>query len=642
MRILHKDIIRQALIYLLVVVCAMLLFYLLHRYDNKYTAPGPSARNGTLTINEETGPPVIWLIDGWEYYGGRLLTPEDFLYNPPGPDQIIYIGQYGGFEAGDPAAEPHGSASYRMTIHIPEEKRGYLLYLPVIYSAYTLYINGALKFTMGNPDPDNFAPQTNERLAFMEAGEAVEILIAVSDFSHMYSGMIYPPAFGEPDAIYSMVKRRGIFNAGVVAAAFIIGLISLLIGLLYRRNSLWLMYSLICLSLLGYVSSPVMRAVGFYHSYMIESVSFCGMFVLVMMLQRKLCKPPKDFSLYFIVFGILVGAISVAFHILLPNMGLDAMLAYSMLIAAYKWLSALAIVLAGAFAVLQKGENKVSSQGIMCGILVFSAALIMDRLFPMYDPILFGWYVDIAGFILVLIIGGTISVEVHSQYVNALLLEEDVRATNRLLSLQTGHYESMLTNISSEREIRHDFRHHITVINEYLRQGKFEELATYINEIAGSIPDLEHIYCENTAVNAVVGYYLAKAKVSGVSVSASIFVPDKIGVKDTDLCIIFGNCLENAVEACCRQTGGSKFIKLNARLHGPVFAVKIENSFNGEYKAGNGEILSTKCEWRGIGLSSVAATVNKYSGSAKYEADNFVFTSNIILYSQSSGASIKN
>jgi hypothetical protein len=363
------------------------------------------------------------------------LHPEDFSHNPPVPDQFIYIGQYGGFEAGDPLVEPHGSASYRMTINIPEAKRDYLFYLPEIYSAYTLYINATEKYTMGNPDPAYYTPKTGERVVAVEAGESIEILIAVSDFSYIYSGMVYPPAFGEPDAINNMVIKRGIFNVGVMIAAFIIGFLSLLIGLQYRRNSLWFMYSLICLFFLGIVSYPVMQTLGFYHSHMIENVSFCGMFVLVMMLQRKLCKPPKDFSLYFIVVGILVGVISVMFHILLPNMGLNAMLSYSRLIVLYKWSSALVITLAGIFAVMQKGGNTISSKGIMCGILVFSSALIMDRFFPMYGPILFGWYVDIAGFILVIIIGGTISADVHSHYVNTLLLEEDVRATNRLLSL---------------------------------------------------------------------------------------------------------------------------------------------------------------------------------------------------------------
>jgi len=256
----------------------------------------------------------------------------------------------------------------------------------------------------------------------------------------------------------------------------------------------------------------------------------------------------------------------------------------------------------------------------------------MDRLFPMYDPIIFGWYVDIAGFILVIIIGGTISADVHSHYVNTLLLEEDVRATNRLLSLQTGHYENMLRNINNERKIRHDFKHHISVINEYLRQGKFEELAKYIREIAGSVPDMEYIYCENTAANAVIGYYLTKASAAGADVDVSVSIPEKIGVKDTDLCIILGNCLENAVEACSRQTGGPKFINLNTRLQGSVLAVKIENSFDGEYRTDNGAILSTKREGRGIGLSSVAATANKYGGSVKYEAEGFVFKSHIVLY----------
>ncbi|MCL2047729.1 MAG: GHKL domain-containing protein [Defluviitaleaceae bacterium] len=639
---------------LLVVVCAVAasVFYLMYKYDNAYTAFTPTAENGVIFVGEQTlaENPIIWLINGWEYYGGRLLAPDDFIdptLDTPTPDGIIYIGQFGGFEAGDPSASPHGSASYRLRVNLPDTKRTYAFYIPEIYSAYKLYINGALVLQMGEPDPQGYRPATGRRIVSAEASGGAEILLAVSDFSHMYSGVVYPPAFGEPQAIHSMESKRVIFNAGVVVAALIIGLISLLIGLLYRRNALWLMYSLACLFFVGYASYPAMQALGLFHSYMVESVAYCGMFVLIMLIQRKLGHVSR-LGLYFIVAGCLVGVVSLAFHLSLPNMSLDTMLAYSRLVGYYGWGSAFAITFV-AFSAIKKGEP--TSKGIICGIVIFSCSLVMDRLFPAYSPIIFGWYVDIAGFVFILIIGGIISTEVHFRYISAILLEEDVKATSRLLGLQTSHYEDMLANIANERKLRHDFRHHISVINEYVRQGEYEGLARHINEMTNNaVLDMEYIYCENTAVNAVVGHYLTKAREAGVTVSAKISVPKKMAIKDTDLCIIFGNCLENAVEACERQASGERFIRISTVSQGSAFAVKIENSFDGNSgNSGNsgaqvggvfsgkregqkGIGLSVKREGQGIGLASVAETAAKYGGSVRFEGELFVFRASVVLY----------
>ena len=101
---------------------------------------GRIALEPTLFIINRTAI-IIFLIDGWEYYSGRLLSPEDFSSMPPIPDEYLFIGHYGGFEAGSKNGSPHGSASYRLDIRIPEDDRSYALELPEIFSSYRLYIN---------------------------------------------------------------------------------------------------------------------------------------------------------------------------------------------------------------------------------------------------------------------------------------------------------------------------------------------------------------------------------------------------------------------------------------------------------------------------------------------------------------------
>ena len=95
------------------------LFTAAYRFDNKYTTQSVQPINGILFYTPEKTDPV-YLINGWEYYQGRLLTPENFISDLPLPDNYVYIGQYSGMESGNPEASPHGSATYRLTLSLPE------------------------------------------------------------------------------------------------------------------------------------------------------------------------------------------------------------------------------------------------------------------------------------------------------------------------------------------------------------------------------------------------------------------------------------------------------------------------------------------------------------------------------------------
>ena len=72
---------------LLLLLCAVTsaLCFFLYQHDNKYTAPSPGASYGQMDLSSTdlTGQSPVWLVDGWELYGGVLLTPEDLLTERP-------------------------------------------------------------------------------------------------------------------------------------------------------------------------------------------------------------------------------------------------------------------------------------------------------------------------------------------------------------------------------------------------------------------------------------------------------------------------------------------------------------------------------------------------------------------------------
>ena len=125
-----------------VLLVSAVYFWLCWRYDNKYTRPRPAAKMGVVQLDMDwyEGAPFFYLADNWSFYRDRLLSPDEL--SGAIPDAYLYIGQYGGFDLGDPEADPHGRATYRTVILTDGTEREYALELTEIFSRWRLWVNG--------------------------------------------------------------------------------------------------------------------------------------------------------------------------------------------------------------------------------------------------------------------------------------------------------------------------------------------------------------------------------------------------------------------------------------------------------------------------------------------------------------------
>jgi len=624
---------------ILLAVCSLSVFAFLFAYykDNKYTVRQPQGKDGVLRLDDAAlkANPVIFLISGWEYYGGRLLSPGDFALNAPRPDQYIYIGQYGGFEAGDPGASPHGSATYRLSIITPARPREYTLELPEIFSAYRAYINGDAVIQMGDPDPASYHPRTGNRSVTFQAGGRVEIIIAASDFSRLYSGMTYPPSFGEPESIANLISSRLVIRGAVCAVALTIALLSSLIGLL-SRDGLTALYSLLCFFFIGYVSYPLIQTygAGYQPFYVIENLSFCAMLLLTMWLTRGLLGFTDRWSRFFLAFGAICCAFAIALPIVVSLGNAGVLYGYSRLISLYQWIAAFYITFVTGRAVI---KNNVRGLAALCGVLAFDCALVMDRLLPLYEPIRAGWFIEAASFALVIAIGASIGLEVAAKYRENAALTERAAGMERLSGMQQGYFTALRREMDETKAARHDLRHHFMVMDGLSRDRKYDELSAYIAQYSGGVHTNEpRIYSGNNVINIMIHHYNALCERNHILLDARCEIDDTFGVSDADLCGLLSNLLENAVEACLRIKTGRRVIRLGFTRVGDDMVIRVENTTDADVTpiGEGGAFQSSKSPGRiGYGLASVRAIVKRYDGAVTFSWDKEkrLFTSVVVL-----------
>ncbi len=236
-------------------------------------------------------------------------------------------------------------------------------------------------------------------------------------------------------------------------------------------------------------------------------------------------------------------------------------------------------------------------------------------------------------FSLLVTAGGMLVYSMVMQLINEHAENDRLRENEAMLRLQHAQYGSLQDRIEEARRAKHDLRGHIHVMSAYLKDKKYDELEQYLNKYRATLPeDVTISFCENYAVNALLQYFAGYAKIIGAGFSASVRLPENVGVPDEELTVVLGNLLENATEACVTQ---GKHAVLSVRAiadEGAVF-FKIVNSCPMPPKTDRqGRYLSSKRKrGYGIGLDSVRRIAERYRGMMTAEWADGCFTVSVML-----------
>lgn len=212
------------------------------------------------------------------------------------------------------------------------------------------------------------------------------------------------------------------------------------------------------------------------------------------------------------------------------------------------------------------------------------------------------------------------------------ILEERAKQMEQILSLQRSQYSRLQEHIEETRRARHDLKQHLKIIQSYLSNGNQKALQNYIDAYGMSLPpDTVRQYCKNYALDTLLRYYAEQLTDMGVDLELEIDLPQKLKVSDPDLCVIFGNLLENALEACADQK--DPYVRAAAHLTGEhAIALIVDNTSPVSPKLQeDGSFLSTKHSGSGIGTQSVKGVAARYNGTADFRWESGMFYASVLL-----------
>ena len=630
----QKAPIRLLAVILAALLASAALFGALYLWDNKYTQTAVQPQAGVLVLTEAEleRNPARYLIAGWELYPGVLLTPQQAEHLAEYADvQYTFIGQYGGMEAGMPARSPHGSATYRLRIELPEEEGDYALFVPEVFSAYRVYVNGRLAGAAGNPDADAYEEAIRDRIVPFSGGGQVELLFAVSDESGIYSGMVYPPAFGYLQEILNLQNSRLMTHMAVVMMAVMGAVLSLYFGLRAGQRK-GILACMLCLCLAGITCYPLIHTffeTAYLPWYPVEIGCFYVLLLLAVMLQNSLCGICGRVAVLTVLPCAAGAVVAVCYAAGAAFLNAGALYGFSKLTAVLKYYAAGYLIGASVYAVI---KQKRYSPVLLFASLVFAMALLFDRILPLYEPMIGGWFVEIGGAVLIVALVCVLWAELVDAYRFRLSFALEHVQMERRMEMQKEHNRQISEQVEKARMASHDLRHHMRVLREFADQDAWDSVRSYLESYEPHILQTEvETFTSHAAADAVLCYYARAARQAGADYDVVMKLPNDLELPDDALCMLLGNLLENAVEAVIRQQEGRKFIYLRGELTQDKLRLVVDNSFDGAVREEGGLFYSQKRPGLGMGIRSVRALVKHCGGLASFEPEGGLFRVSIMI-----------
>lgn len=179
---------------------------------------------------------------------------------------------------------------------------------------------------------------------------------------------------------------------------------------------------------------------------------------------------------------------------------------------------------------------------------------------------------------------------------------------------------------------RHDLRHHLHYLSNCIAENQADEAQAYITKINSDV-EAAHVvqYCENTTVNLLLSAYVSQANNCNIPIEIYAVVPMAISMHSTDICVILGNGIENAIRACKKiENEYDRKISVSCRHENKKLMIEICNTYAGEIRF-EGDIPFSAEENHGLGTKSIKAAVQKYQGLYSFTAENGIFAMRVIL-----------
>lgn len=223
-----------------------------------------------------------------------------------------------------------------------------------------------------------------------------------------------------------------------------------------------------------------------------------------------------------------------------------------------------------------------------------------------------------------------------------VLNNQNIRNENEFLQikeeLERKKYEEIYNAVEKNKELVHDTKNHFLVISEYEKNREYEKLHEYIEDLKSSFIKINpQIYTGNQILDLILSQKQMTAAQKEIDLRIKTTLLGKLAFEEKEICALFGNLLDNALEACEMVAEKEKrHSEIRIEQHKHMLFIEVSNSKNKGSKqtdknrnlfkrAADFQTTKKNTSIHGYGLKIIEQIVNRYEGEIEYKVEEEKF-----------------
>ncbi len=198
--------------------------------------------------------------------------------------------------------------------------------------------------------------------------------------------------------------------------------------------------------------------------------------------------------------------------------------------------------------------------------------------------------------------------------------------------LMEHQYEEIKGVYMDMRGWRHDYHNHMQVMKAQLALGNLEEIQEYLNALEKELDHVDTLVKSgNLMTDAILNSKLTLARRQKIRINCNAKIPERISVEDVDLCVILGNLMDNALEACKQIAEENRFLRIYMKVNKSQLYLSIQNSAKEDPDFNEQNYITKKRGNHGLGMKRVQTAVEKYQGYLNLANEPGIFAAEVTI-----------
>lgn len=215
----------------------------------------------------------------------------------------------------------------------------------------------------------------------------------------------------------------------------------------------------------------------------------------------------------------------------------------------------------------------------------------------------------------------------------AVIMKNRLVLSEQLIKEQSEQYRLLFDTNRSVRKIHHDHRNFLLGVISELNSKKFEAVEKMIQNELSLLDDTSRGNISgNSVLDIILNYKRSYAEQNGIRFNLNHRNVSSLNILSTDLSILLGNTLDNAIEATANVTPCDKrvidiiIIVMNDNVY-----ITVTNPVIGNIDIENMQTQKQNSASHGFGIISMRTIAEKYKGEVLFECENKMFRTMITL-----------